>query len=164
MLIIFTVQIIHGICTSQYRKARNIYTVTLDIELGKHPSWNIPNIPRAGAASGLCRPLGCLEYFTRDAFLVQYREILHSAKPRVIFPDIALYIVTRCCAPHDNIQCNIRGNSVISLAFLYWLVNIPYNLLNFHTAHWDYLKSEKQKIFVKLMCFFSATSKYLTII
>ena len=36
-------------------------------------------IPRAGAASGLNRPSGCVGYFIRDDSFIQYRKILHSA-------------------------------------------------------------------------------------
>ena len=81
-----------------------------DIGFGNHPSWNIQHIPRAGAASGLNRPSGCVGYFIRDDSLIQYREILHSASPRVIFPDIQRYFVTRGCASRDKIPLNIGGN------------------------------------------------------
>ena len=42
------------------------------------------NITR-GEASGLNRPSGCVGYFIQDDSLIQYRKILQSASPRVIF-------------------------------------------------------------------------------
>ena len=84
---------------TQYKQYRTVNTEDLviltplpsDIKLGNHPSWNIPHIPRAGAASGLNRPSGCVGYFTRDDFLIWYCKILHSATPRAIFQNIGWY-------------------------------------------------------------------------
>ena len=117
-----------------------------DIKLGNHPSWNIPHIPRAGAASGLHRPSGCVGYFTRDDFLVWYREISHSAAPRAIFLDIELYfwIVFLDCIfgsayglskntvqkYNPKIQSNIDGNGVNIARFS--ILTIQYSIVLFY--------------------------------
>ena len=92
-------------------------------------------------ASGLNRPSGCVGYFIRDDSLIQYREILHSASPRVIFPDIQRYFVTRGCASHDKIPLNIGGNVGISLGFPHHSVNIAkYSWLKVIFTAWTKVK------------------------
>ena len=82
-------------------------------------------IPRAGAASGLCRPSGlfaplgmdsyfysgCSENFIQNHSLVHFCDIFHSLRSWNI-SDNPLYFVTRRFASHDKIQWIIAGNDV----------------------------------------------------
>ena len=82
-------------------------------------------IPRAGAASGLCRPSGlfaplgmdsyfysgCSENFIRNHSLVHFCDIFHSLRSWNI-SDNPLYFVIQRFASHDKIQWIIAGNDV----------------------------------------------------
>ena len=100
-----------------------------DIKRGNHPEWNIPHIPRAGAASGLHWPSGCARYFIRDNSFVRYLEITSVIK--AFRPSGPHALITGCYFCYHTV-INHKGLTitgimmVITFSLSYHLVDIQY--------------------------------------